>query len=166
MAPVFVLAISLILLRAVGWLGVKRLSSWRDAGRIALAAMFLFTGATHFSGMQHDYAAMVPDPLPRSLWVIYLTGLLQLAGAIGLLIPRLRTMAGICLAILLIAMFPANVNAAVNGIPFRGEPPTELWLRVPIQILFIWMIWWASISHPYAPPSPVRPPSTRLGESA
>ena len=64
-------------------------ASWRDAVRVALAIMFLFTGATHFSGMQHDYLAMLPDPLPDGLWLIYLLGLLEIAGAIGLLIPQL-----------------------------------------------------------------------------
>jgi uncharacterized membrane protein len=158
MAPVLILVISSVLLRGVGLLGVKWLASWREAGRIALVLMFLFTGATHFSDMQHDYVAMIPDPLPRGLWVIYLTGVLQIAGAIGLLLPRLRRIAGICLAILLVAMLPANVYAALSGIPFRGEAPTALWLRVPIQILFIWTIWWTSIK---APP----PAATSLGRA-
>jgi uncharacterized membrane protein len=158
MAALFVLVNSSILLRGVGWLGVKWFSSWREAGRAGLVIMFLFTGATHFTDMQHDYAAMIPDPLPRGLWLIYLTGVLQIAGAIGLLIARLRRIAGICLVILLVAMLPANVNAALGGIPFRGEPPTELWLRVPIQILFILTIWWTSIREPHPPASPVTPP--------
>ena len=158
MAPVFVLVISSILLRGAGWLGVKRLSSWRDAGRAGLAIMFLFTAAAHFTDTKHDLMAMIPDHLPRSLWLIYLTGVLEIAGAIGLLVPRFQRIAGICLVTLLVAMFPANVNAALNEIPLRGEPPTELWLRVPIQILFIWTIWWTSIREPYPPASPVRPP--------
>lgn len=145
MAPFFILAVAWPLLRGVGRLGVKPLSSWRAAGRMALVIMFLFTGATHFSDMRDDYAAMIPDPLPRGDWIIYLTGLLQIAGAIGLLIPRFRRLAGVGLAILLVAMFPANVHAALNGIPFRGEPPTPLWLRLPIQIGLIWAVWWTSI---------------------
>jgi uncharacterized membrane protein len=85
--------------------------------------MFLFTGITHFSSMKYDYLQMLPEPVPQSLWVIYLTGVFQIAGAIGLLISRLRRIAGICLALLLVAMFPANVYAAINEIPFRGESP-------------------------------------------
>jgi hypothetical protein len=54
MAALFVLVVSLLLLRAVGLLGVKRLSSWREAGVVAVAIMFLFTGATHFTVMKHD----------------------------------------------------------------------------------------------------------------
>ena len=145
MAPLFILVISTILLRIVGWFGVKRFSSWRTAGLIGVVVMFLFTGATHFTGMKHDYAAMLPSPMSENLGIIYLTGALQIAGAIGLLIPRTRTLAGIALALLLVAMFPGNVYAALNDIEFRGDAPTPLWLRTPIQLLFIGMVLWTSI---------------------
>jgi uncharacterized membrane protein len=148
MAPLFVLVISFLLLRGVGFLGVRRLSSWREAGLIAVVIMFLFTGVRHFSGMKHDYAAMLPGPLSGNLGIIYLTGALQIAGAVGLLISRTRRLAGICLVLLLVAMFPGNVYAAVNEVPFRGEPPTPLWLRTPIQLFFIGMVWWTSIRKP------------------
>ena len=148
METLFVLGGSFILLRVIGWLGVKHLASGRDAGRGALAIMFLFTAASHFTSMKHDFVAMIPEPLPRGLWVIYLTGVLEIAGAIGLLIPRFRRVAAICLILLVLAMFPANVNAALNGIPLRGRAPTPLWLRLPMQVLFIWMLWWTSIKKP------------------
>jgi uncharacterized membrane protein len=149
MAPLFILVISTILLRIVGWLGVKRLSSWGEAGLVGVVVMFLFTGATHFTGMKHDYAAMLPSPVSENLGIIYLTGALQIAGALGLLIPRTRRLAGIGLALLLVAMFPGNVYAALNDIEFRGDAPTPLWLRTPIQVLFIGTVLWTSIKgHP------------------
>jgi uncharacterized membrane protein len=148
MASVFVLVASFLVLRGVGWLGVEQLSSWRDAGRVALVIMFLFTGASHFTTMKYDFAAMVPPPLPNDLWVIYLTGVLEIVGAIGLLIPQTRKLAGICLVLLLIALFPANVYAALNDIPLRGEAPTPLWIRGPMQLLFVGMVWWTSIKEP------------------
>ena len=149
MVSLFVLVISFILLRGLGWIGVKRLSSWRDAGRLALVIMFLFTGFSHFSSLKHDFAAMIPAPLPNGLWVIYLTGLFEIAGAVGLLIPRTRKLAGICLVLLLIGLFSANVNAALNEIPLRGEAATPLWIRTPMQLLYIGMVWWTSIkAHP------------------
>ena len=121
-------------------LGVKRLSSWRDAGLGALVIMFLFTSTAHFSSMKYDLAAMMPEPLPDGLWIIYLTGVFDIAGAVGLLIPRTRRLAGVCLVLLLVAQFPANVNAALNDIPLGGEAPTTLWLRTPMQLLFIGMV--------------------------
>ena len=148
MTSVFVLVVSLLVLWGVGWLGGKQLSSWRNAGRLALVIMFLFTGTSHFTSMKYDFAAMIPAPLPNDLWVIYLTGVLEIVGALGLLIPRTRKLAGICLVLLLVALFPANVYAALNEIPLRGEAPTPLWLRGPIQLLFIGMVWWTSIKEP------------------
>ena len=157
MAPLFVLVISFLLLRGLGLLGVRRFSSWREAALIAVVILFVFTGATHFTAMKHDYAAMLPGTLSDNLGLIYLTGALQIAGAVGLLISRTRRLAGICLVLLLVAMFPGNVYAALNEVPFRGEPPTPLWLRAPIQLLFIGMVLWTSVRKPLvrveAPPA-------------
>lgn len=144
--PFFILVISSLLLRGVGWLGVTYFNSWKQAVCVALSVTFLFTGATHFSEMKQDYAAMIPSPFPKSLWLIYLIGVLEIAGAIGLLLPSVRWIAGVCLIALLVALFPANINAALNNIPFRGQPPTALWLRALIQICFIVAIWWSSVS--------------------
>ncbi len=148
MAALFVLVISFLLLRGLGLLGVRRLSSWREAGLIAVVILFLFTGSTHFSAMKHDYAAMLPSPLSGNLGIIYLTGVLEIAGALGLLVPRTRRLAGICLVLYLLAVFPGNVYAAVNEVPFRGEPPTPLWLRTPIQLFFIGMVLWTAVRRP------------------
>jgi uncharacterized membrane protein len=148
MVSLFVLVISFVLLRGMGWLGVERLSSWRTAGRGALVVMFVFTGASHFTAMKHDFAAMIPPPLPNGLWVIYLSGLFEIAGAVGLLVPRTRRLAGVCLVLLLVALFPANVYAALGEIPLRGEAATPLWIRTPMQLLYIGMVWWTSIKEP------------------
>ena len=144
MAPLFILVISFLVLRAVGFLGVRRLSSWKAAGLLAVAIMFLFTGATHFTPMKHDYAAMLPGFVPMKVSIIYAAGALQILGAVGLLVPRTRRLAGICLALLLVTMFPGNAYAALNDVPFRGEAPTPLWLRTPIQLFFIGMVLWTS----------------------
>lgn len=62
---------------------------------MGIAIMFIFTGSTHFTDMKHDFAAMIPPPFTVDLWVIYLTGLRQIAGAIGLLIPNTKRLAGL-----------------------------------------------------------------------
>ena len=148
MAPLLVLVVATVVLRLVGFVGVRAFSTWRDAVRVGLALMFLFTGATHFSAMKYDYAAMIPPPLTGALWVIYLTGFLQIAGAVGLIVPRWRRLAGVGLFLLLVAMFPANVYAALTGVSFRGEPPTGIWLRALIQAVFIAAVWWSAVSAP------------------
>lgn len=122
------------------------LSDWRAAARLGLAVMFAFTGSTHFTEMRHDYAAMVPPPLTGQLWVIFVTGLLEIAGAVGLLVRPTRRLAGIGLFLLLLALFPANVYAAMQGVQFRGAPPTDLWLRGLIQAVFLLAVWWSTIA--------------------
>lgn len=145
MAPLIVLIVSTLVLRLAGAAGVRSLASWRDATRVGLAVMFVFTGSTHFTAMNHDYAAMIPPPLTGQLWVIHVTGLFELAGAIGLLVPKTRRLAGICLCLLLVALFPANVHAALNAINFRGQPPADIWLRTLVQFVFLVATWWSTI---------------------
>ena len=76
---------------------------------------------------------------------VFVTGILEILGAIGLLILQVRTAAGICLAILFVAMFPANINAALKQVPLRGKSATPLWLRLPMQGLFIALALWVAL---------------------
>jgi uncharacterized membrane protein len=147
MAPLLVLVTVTILARLVGYTGVQALADWRAAGRLGLAVMFSFTSVTHFSEVKHDYAAMIPPPLTGQLWVIYLTGLLEIAGAAGLLMHRTRRLAGVCLFLLLLALFPANVHAAMQDVQFRGAPPTDIWLRGLIQAVFLLTVWWSAVAR-------------------
>jgi uncharacterized membrane protein len=124
MAPLFILVVTFLVLRTIGLLGVKILSSWREAGLFAVTIMFLFTGVAHFTDMKYDYAAMLPGFAPMKVSIIHLTGALQILGAIGLLIPRTRRLAGVCLALLLVAMFPGNVRCDQRGpVPWRASHP-------------------------------------------
>lgn len=151
MVPFVVLVASSILLRIAGVLGVRSLKSWVVCVRWGLAILFAFAGSTHFSRMRHEYAAMIPPPIPPILGIVYLTGLAEMAGALGLLIPRFRRLAAICLVVLLIALFPANVHAALAGIPFGGRPPTPLLPRALLQLVFIGALWWSSIQGQASP---------------
>jgi uncharacterized membrane protein len=147
MAPLLVLVAATVLARLLGYTGVRALSDWRAAARWGLAVMFLFTGSTHFAGMKYDYAAMVPPPFTGQLWVIYLTGLLEIAWAVGLLMRPTQRLAGLCLLLLLLALFPANAYAAMQGVQFRGAPPTDIWLRSSIQAVFLVTVWWSTIAR-------------------
>jgi uncharacterized membrane protein len=120
--------------------------AWPDAVRVGLAIMFLFTSTAHFSSMKRDLAAMMPPPLTGAMWLIYLTGVFEIAGAIGLLVPRLIRPAAWALIAMLVAMFPANVYAALKGVALRGRPATALWLRTPLQAFWIAALWWSSVA--------------------
>jgi uncharacterized membrane protein len=115
--------------------------TWLVCARGALATMFLFTAASHFTPMKKDLMAMVPPALPRPDLLVFLTGIAELAGAVGLLFPRTRLWAAYGLILLMAAMLPANISAARRGVLLRGRPATSLWLRVPMQVLFIAWAW-------------------------
>jgi uncharacterized membrane protein len=144
MLVLIVLLVSWLVFRAVGAAGVHALASWQDSARYALVVMFVFTATAHFNKMKHDLARMIPAYFPRPLLLVYVTGVLELLGAAGLVLPQFRRLAGICLIALLVGMFIANVSAAQRGVTLRGKPPTPLWLRAPMQILFIALLWWST----------------------
>jgi uncharacterized membrane protein len=144
MLVLIVLLLSWLLFRALGAAGLHALASWQDSAHYALAVMFVFTATAHFNKMKHDLARMIPPYFPRPLLIVYITGVLELLGAAGLVLPQFRGLGGICLIALLIGMFIANVNAAKRGVTLRGKAPTPLWLRTPMQVLFIALLWWST----------------------
>src|SRR5271169_439763 len=100
-----------IVFRGVGAVGVGALATWHDSARYALAVMFAFTGAAHFTKMKHDMARLVPSVFP-AMPMVYFTGVCEWLGAVGLLVPRTRELAAIALIVMMVVMFPANVKAA------------------------------------------------------
>jgi uncharacterized membrane protein len=132
---------SLLIFRLLGFAGVTAFSTWLSCARIALAAMFLFTAVSHFAPMRRDLIAMVPPSLPRPDVLVFLTGIAELAGAVGLLVPSVRFWAALLLILLLVAMLPANISAARRDLRLRGRPATPLWIRVPMQLLFVAWAW-------------------------
>ena len=134
----------MLVFRSLGALGVEPLSGWRNAAACALAVMFLFTASAHFTRTKKDLIAMVPSMFPRPELPVSATGVLEVLGAVGLLVPATRSLAGTGLILLLVAMFPANVAAARKGVPLRGKPPTPLPLRVFLQLVFIGTTWWVT----------------------
>ena len=144
MVVLIILFTSWLAFRSIGALGVGALATWQHSASYALVVMFVLTGIAHFNKMKHDLARMVPAMFPRPLLLVYFTGLLEFMGAVGLLLPRFRSVAGIGLIVLLIAIFPANVSAAMKGTTLAGKPATALWLRAPMQALFLGMLWWST----------------------
>jgi uncharacterized membrane protein len=135
--PFLVLLISTLALRALGAAGVTVLDGWVICLRGGLAAMFLLTASAHWGKRRPDLIRMVPAVFPRPDLIITLTGLLELAGAAGLLIPATSGVAAACLAVLLVALFPANVRAAREHLTLGGKKVTGLPLRALLQVVFI-----------------------------
>jgi uncharacterized membrane protein len=147
MIVLIVLFGSWLLFRAAGALGVQALAPWVTSCRWALAVMLLFTASAHFTKMRDDLLRMVPQWVPWPKAMVAFTGVCEILGAIGILLPQTRQLAGILLILFFIMVFPANIRAAKEAITLAGRPATQLWLRLPMQLLFIGLIWWVT-GHP------------------
>jgi uncharacterized membrane protein len=148
MIVLFVLLISLLLYRVIGALGVAALATWPGATRYALATMLVFTASAHFTKMKSDLLRMMPEWIPQPMALIYFTGVCEIAGAIGLVLPYLRQASGLALIVFFIVVFPANVKAARTGVGVGGKRATPLWLRASMQVLFIALTWWSALRNP------------------
>jgi uncharacterized membrane protein len=137
MAPLITLLVGSIVARAVGWFGVDYVDNWTAAIAVGLAAMFVLTGIAHFAGaMRADLVAIVPPRLPAPGLLVTITGVLELLGAVGLLLPVTRVAAAVCLLLLMLAMFPANIYAARMPNPPESTT-TQLPLRTAIEVIFL-----------------------------
>ena len=111
------------------------------SGRIAMSAMLLFTAIGHFA-FTKGMSMMLPDFIPFKTETVYLTGIIEIAAAIGLFIPNFRIVTAWLLIAFFILILPANIYAAIKHIDFQkgtfdGHALTYLWFRIPLQILFI-----------------------------
>jgi uncharacterized membrane protein len=143
MAPLIVLVTATLLARLAGQIGVGPLRHWAGATRLGLAVMFCFTAAAHFNSMRPDLIRMIPPAVPNPELMVTFTGLCEIAGAAGLLIPGTRRVAAASLILLLLAVLPANVYAAQSGVTLGGAAPTPPVPRILIQLFFIALVWWA-----------------------
>ena len=144
MVPLAILVLSGLILRGLGLAGVAALATWQACARDALSVMLFFTGVSHFTFMKEDMVRMMPPSIPWPRGMVYFTGVCELAGAIGLLVPELRRAAAYALVAFFVAVLPANIHAARADVTLRGKPATGLWLRVPMQILFIAVAFWSA----------------------
>jgi uncharacterized membrane protein len=137
MAPLIALLVGSVVARLAGWLGVGYANSWTAAIAVGLAAMFVLTGIAHFAPpMRRDLIAIVPPRLPAARLLVTVTGVLELLGAIGLLLPGTRIVAAWCLFALMLAMFPANVYASRMTDPPRSMT-TKLPQRSVTEVVFL-----------------------------
>jgi uncharacterized membrane protein len=137
MVLLYVLLGSFVLFRAIGFAGMAAFASWQPAVRAALFVMFLLTASAHFGRGRGDLIRMVPSAFPRPDLLVTITGILEVLGALGLLLTTTRSLASVCLALMLVAMFPANIRAARERLTIRGREATRLPWRIALQAIFI-----------------------------
>lgn len=112
--------------------------------RWLLALIYFAAGVIHIRS-PGGFVAITPDWVPSPHAVVFWTGVAEIAGAIGLMVPRLRRAAGIGLALYALCVWPANFNHALNDIAIGGNrlPWAYHGPRLMLQPLIIWWALWA-----------------------
>ena len=109
---------------------------------LVIAAFFITGGIAHFVAAGFFIMAM-PDYLGFHKELVIISGVFEILGAIGILIPKFRLLAGYGLIALIVAVYPANINMALHPEEYGDIPELLLYLRLPLQFVFIWFVWWA-----------------------
>ena len=105
---------------------------------LLLSLFFTYAGIDHLVS-PNFYVSIMPPCIPWHLELVYLSGVFEVMGGIGVLIPRFRAMAGSGLVLLLIAVYPANLHMAFNPHLFPDIPLVALNIRLALQFLaFYW----------------------------
>ena len=122
----------------------------KDMLRVVVRWVFslslIAVGVSHFTDPEPFVEIMPPPLAPWALELVYWSGVFEILGGVGLLVERTRRLAGWGVLALLVAVYPANIYMAVEGVGFAGlEPdPVALWLRLPLQFVFMAVTWWVS----------------------
>lgn len=119
------------------------------SARIAISAMLIFTAVTHFV-FAEGMTAMLPPFVPYKKEVVFLTGLIEIAAAIGLFVPAVRLITAWLLLAFFVLILPANIYAAMHQVDYQkgtadGNGLMYLWFRVPLQIFFIVWVYFSAI---------------------
>lgn len=115
---------------------IERTSRW------IFATIFVVSGILHFV-IPETFARIVPPMFPQPRLLVLISGGAEILGGVGLLIPRTRRPAAFGLAVLLVAVFPANIYMALAHVPSAGLMGNRWlqWLRLPVQLPLIWWAW-------------------------
>ena len=109
---------------------------------LIIAVFFIAGGIAHFV-VTDSYIAAMPDYLGYHKEFIIISGVFEILGAIGILVPQTRLLAGYGLVALIIAVYPANINMALHPEKYTDISELFLYIRLPFQFLFMWFVWWA-----------------------
>jgi uncharacterized membrane protein len=116
-----ILIVSCLIFRGLGSAGISTFVTWQACARDALSLMLVFTDISHFTFMKEDFVRMMPTSIPWPRAMVNFTGVCEIAGAVGLLLPEFRRAAAYSLIAFFLAVLPANIHAARAGVTFRGK---------------------------------------------
>jgi uncharacterized membrane protein len=113
---------------------------WRMVGRVFVMFWFIVGGVGHFV-LTPTFVSIVPPHVPFPLEMVYITGVLEIAGALALLYKPLRHFAGLCLIGLTICVTPVHIQMLIEADKYEALGPALLWARLLFQPVLIWIIW-------------------------
>lgn len=148
MKPLIVL-ISVFIITLVITKLYKNKFYFQRSGRVAMSAMLLFTAMGHFM-FPEGMAMMIPDFILGKIFLVYLTGFIEIAAAIGLLVPKLVKLTSWMIIAFFVTVLPSNIYAAIHNIDyqnanFEGPGLEYLWFRVPFQFLLIAWVYFSGV---------------------
>tara|TARA_X000000368_G_C23016752_1_gene706080 strand:- start:766 stop:1194 length:429 start_codon:yes stop_codon:yes gene_type:complete len=123
---------------------------WKKIVLIGLAAFFINVGIDHFVNPDF-YLSIMPPAFPLHIEAVYISGVFEILGGIGVLIPKFRRFSGWGLVALLIAVYPANIYMAISPDTFPDIPVSALYFRLVLQFIFFY--WAYSVTRPSFNPS-------------
>lgn len=143
MAPLIFLLATFAILFLVNRFLLGRRLSLSFIGRASMAVMLIVTGVSHFTSTQQMVDTM-PDFIPAKRELVYFTGVCELAAVVGLLWNKTARLASILLIVFFVLVLPANIAGSLKSVQFGGMEygPLYLLFRIPLQIFFIWWVWY------------------------
>ena len=117
----------------------------RNLNLLGLSFFFIYFGVDHFINPDF-YLSIMPPSFPMHLEAVYISGLFEILGGIGVLLSKTRKLAGWGLFALLIAVYPANIYMALTPEAFPEIPLSALYTRLGLQFLFFY--WAYSVTRP------------------
>ena len=122
---------------------VNPLKNFKDNALIATGLTFIFAGVSHFF-IPDTFIKLMPPFVPFPLAMVYVSGIFEILGGIGLIVSKTRRAASYGLILLLLAVYPANIYVAMENIQLGGFMSNSFyqWFRVVLQIPLIFWVWW------------------------
>ncbi len=146
MIPLFFLLVGPFIVLSVLERLAPRVSTSRSTkGRLGVTFFLFATASAHFTDPA-TMSEMLPSWVPYRLEIILITGVFEVAGALGVWLPKLMKFTGLMIIIMLLCFLPSNIWAAWNSVDYGGNVngPTYLWFRVPYQFFVVWWVYWAT----------------------
>lgn len=120
-----------------------------------LGVVLVLQGINHFV-LDEEMARWIPSWLPSPVLMVHLSGVAEIGLGLALFVPRLRRLAGWGIVALLVAVFPANLEMARRPELLPQVPQVLLWIRLPLQLLFVYWVWACAIAVGPARPDPTQ----------